>query len=300
MPFRLDRLATLYIVSPLTRRADNEIAVPILMYHSISDDNESRAHPYFRTTTTPDVFATHMAYLHANCYKTCSVPQAVDYVRGRSETTAKHVVITFDDGFRDFYHQAFPILDRHGFTATVFLPTAYIGDVPRQFKGKDCLSWMEVRELNKHGISFGSHTVNHPQLRDLEAASVRQEIVNSKQRIEDKAGCSVTSFAYPYAFPQADQAFVAQLKDALMSAGYTDGVCTVVGTATRQSDTFFLQRLPINSCDDLPLFRAKLNGGYDWLSRPQHALKVAKKWLTPSVCSRRAGMADTNALSADR
>ncbi len=74
------------------------------------------------------------------------------------------MVITFDDGFADFYTNAFPLLNRYGFSATVYLPTAYIGKSAREFKGVECLTWDQVRALDRAGVEFGSHTVSHPQL----------------------------------------------------------------------------------------------------------------------------------------
>lgn len=277
MNFRLDRLATLYLVSPYLRiMPAREASVPILMYHSIGDEQDSQLHPYYRTTTSPATFASQLRHLHAQGYKTCSLAQAIDQLNRDEPTTDKLVVITFDDGYHDFYRYAFPLLSQYGFSATMFLPTFCIGSTPVSFKGKECLTWSEVRELNRHGTYFGSHTVTHPQLRDLTASAVNGELANSKKAIEDNLGCAVDSFAYPYAFPQADTDFTQMLRDSLRRAGYRNGVCTVIGRANRQSDPLFLERLPINSCDDAALFAAKLAGAYDWISRPQYFAKIAK------------------------
>jgi peptidoglycan/xylan/chitin deacetylase (PgdA/CDA1 family) len=191
----------------------------------------------------------------------------------------KGVVVTFDDGYSDFFRQAFPILNRFSFTATVFLPTAYIGTVAKQFKGMACLTWKEVRELRKCGISFGSHTVTHPQLRSLKANEINSEVVNSKTTIEDNLGESVDSFSYPFAFPDEDTTFAQTLRNALAGAGYDNGVSTRIGLARREEDRYFLRRLPMNSLDDVPLFGAKLRGGYDWLYR----LQFASKFIRASV-----------------
>jgi peptidoglycan/xylan/chitin deacetylase (PgdA/CDA1 family) len=281
MDLRLDRLATLYLVSPLTRHAsDRELSVPMLMYHSISSEDESGLRAYFRTCTAPNVFADQMAYLHSHGFGTCGLGQGLDYLRSGKPTATKPVVITFDDGYTDFYRQAFPVLSRYGFSATVFLPTAYIGDDPRQFKGRDCLTWAEVRELSKYGILFGSHTVTHPRLRELSGQAINEEIVNSKQTIEGKLGCAVNSFAYPFAFPQDDAEFKAMLRELLRLAGYQNGVCTTLGRASCDSDPFFMERLPVNSSDDAALFQAKLDGAYDWISTPQRLVKMAKTRVT--------------------
>lgn len=276
MSFRFDRFATLYLVNPIRRSAPgNQFAIPILMYHSIADEEETGVQPYYRTTTTPAVFALHMKHLADHGYRTINVADAVKFLQDGSPTE-KCAVITFDDGYRNFYHHAFPILSRYHFSATVFLPTAYIGTQPVQFKGRDCLTWNEVRELRKHGVSFGSHTVTHPQLASLDAAGVRSEIVRSKQTLDDNLGEAIDCFAYPYAFPEQNVSFVSMLRDTLVEAGYHQGVSTRIGTARRQEDCYFLRRLPMNTLDDIPLFDAKLRGRYDWLRRLQYASKLVR------------------------
>jgi peptidoglycan/xylan/chitin deacetylase (PgdA/CDA1 family) len=248
------------------------------MYHSISDEAET-VHPYYRTSTSPEQFASQMKYLRENGYTTCSLAQAIERLQQQTQAEAKFVVITFDDGYRDFYQHAFPALSQWGFSATVFLPTAFIGDHPLQFKGKDCLTWAEVRELNNHGILFGSHTVTHPQLRELSGAAINAEIANSKATIEEKLGSAVRSFAYPYAFPQTDADFTKMLRDSLRRAGYRNGVSTIVGRANPTSEPLFLERLPVNSCDDQALFSAKLAGAYDWICTSQYLTKMVKARL---------------------
>lgn len=278
MNLRFDRLATLYLVSPLLRLATgSEPSVPILMYHSITDGDESNVGPYYRTKTSPAVFAAQMRYLHQNGYTACSPEQAIRQLQ--TQAADKLVVITFDDGYRDFYRHAFPILNQFGYSATVYLPTAYIGESPLQFKGTDCLIWAEVRELSKHGILFGSHTVTHPWLRELSRAAINDELANSKNAIEEKLGCAVKSFAYPYAFPQADKDFTNMLRDSLFRVGYDNGVCTIVGRANRKSERLFMERLPVNSCDDDALLNAKLAGAYDWISKSQYVSKIVRAGL---------------------
>jgi peptidoglycan/xylan/chitin deacetylase (PgdA/CDA1 family) len=277
MSFRFDRFATLYVVDPLRRTVSgNQSSIPILMYHSISADGENGVHPYYRTCTSPQQFALQMKYLYESGYRTASLPEIVTHLQGETAGKAKNVVITFDDGYRDFYREAFPVLSGFGFSATVFLPTSFIGNGAPQFKGRDCLTWSEVREMQKQGILFGSHTVSHPQLRTLSVPAIKEEIVSSKKTIEEELGCAVNSFAYPYAFPQTDTDFKKMLRDLLDEAGYRNGVCTIVGRAGRGSDPFFMERLPVNSCDDTELFQAKLAGAYDWISKLQHLVKMAK------------------------
>jgi peptidoglycan/xylan/chitin deacetylase (PgdA/CDA1 family) len=280
MDFRLDRMATLYLMSPIRRCLPVRTSVPILMYHSISEQDESNLQPYYRTATSPKTFAAQMEHLQASGYRTVSLNDIAKLLDGGGAAAEKNLVITFDDGLADFYNQAFPVLSRCGFTATMFLPTAYIAEGRKRFKEKPCLSWAEIREMHRYGISFGSHTVTHPRLVELDAQIIQQEIADSKRTIEQELGCEVESFAYPFAFPQTETHFVRMLRQLLRDAGYRNGVTTVVGRASRSSDPYFMQRLPVNSCDDEEFLMTKLSGAYDWVSVPQHLLKLIKTSIT--------------------
>jgi peptidoglycan/xylan/chitin deacetylase (PgdA/CDA1 family) len=182
---------------------------------------------------------------------------------------SKSVAITFDDGYRDFYTDAFPVMKQCGFTGTIFLATDRIQKRPVRIEGVDYLTWQEVRELHAAGISFGSHTVTHPDLRSLGPEQIDYELSYSKETIEQEIGASVESFAYPFPFPEEDRDFTRFLADALENHGFAIGVSTIVGRARQGNSPFVLPRLPVNSWDDPNLLRAKLEGGYDWLHWPQ-------------------------------
>src|SRR5487761_304635 len=287
MTFRADRAATLYLFHPLRRAMPRRRkAIPILMYHSISEATR-RAHAYYETATTPQVFQEHIKFLHDNGYQTISLAEAVSALQESGECATKQVAITFDDGFRDFYTHAFPVLSAYGCGAAVFLPTAFVGG---KFKGSECLTWSEVRSLHKAGVRFGSHTVSHPQLAQAAPEQLNYELRGSKQTLEDKLGCPVDSFAYPYAFPEANRAFRRSLRAALEDAGYRNGVSTIIGRADGAGGLFWMKRLPVNAHDDLSLFRAKLEGGYDWIYWPQYARKLAAACRPPAAGSRHPGL----------
>lgn len=281
---RIDRLSTLYFFHPLGKMMSlrDEMRIPVLMYHSISNDNENGVHPYYRINTSPDVFAEHMKFLHINNYLVITLAEAVKLlfnpqpVTRNPQSATRYAVLTFDDGFRDFYTQAYPILQKYGFGATVFLPTGFIEDKGQKIKDKEHLGWREVRELHKDGITFGSHTVTHPKLKLLKREDIVYEIRQSMETIEDKLGESIESFSCPYAFPDEDKEFTKFLKETLQECGYRYGVSTRIGTTTKDDGIFFLKRIPANSCDDVSFFRAKLEGAYDWLNKLQHLSKTLK------------------------
>lgn len=281
---RSDRLLTLALVRParhalawLTPAGNNGSGrLPILMYHSISDDAETHLHPYFRLCTAPARFAEQMQWLADWGYRGVSLSEAL---RGDSAAARKQVAITFDDGFRDFHAAAFPVLHRHGFTATMYVPTAFIGREPKSFLSRPCLSWSEVRELRAAGMEFGSHTVNHPRLVELDWPAIEQELRESKKNLEQELQEKIDSFAYPYGFPQADAEFSSRFRALLDAEGYASGVTTIIGSAQAGDDRRLLPRLPANSLDDATLLSAKLRGDYDWMQWPQTATKRMNRWL---------------------
>lgn len=275
---RVDRLATLYVSQPLRRGIPfGKARIPILMYHSLSEPGPGSANRYYETVTSPQVFADQMKLLHESGYRAISVSEAIQCVHGACRDLSKSAVITFDDGYRDFFTHGLAVLRKYNFCATVFLPTAYIGDSVRKFKGRECLTWGEVREIHKEGIHFGSHTVNHPQLIAISPHEVEEEARCSKQTIEDELGSCVESFAYPYAFPESNRLFTQRLSIILEEAGYHNGVSTKLGTVGVHHDRYFLPRLPVNTWDDMRFFQAKLEGCYDWVHRPQYLTKIVKK-----------------------
>ena len=304
---RVDRLLTLHLFRTLMklRRVDGGLRIPILMYHSISDDPEPGVHPYYKICTSPSRFREHMQFLKDNRYQVIPLSAALDLMsRARKPATRnlelatcnlepvtcnlqpatrnlqiasnRYTVITFDDGYHDFYTNAWPVLSEFEYPATVFLTTAFIDDIGRSFKGRPCLTWNQIRELHERGVSFGSHTVNHLQLHDLKWSKIGLEIEDSKKAIEDKIGEPVKEFSYPYAYPEADRAFCKKLSHILKEKGYDFCVTTRIGRVLPGDDPLSLKRLPVNSSDDLGLLSAKLAGAYDWLAHVQRISKSIK------------------------
>jgi len=267
---RLDRLATLVAGHPLARvlALGTGPRVPILMYHSISDNLFAKSHPYYQINTSPGVFARQMRWLRRNGYRTMDLPEMLAAMQAGADLS-RVVVITFDDGYRDFYTDGLAIMKQCGFTATIFLATDRIQDISVRVEGADYLTWREVRELHAEGIQFGSHTVTHPDLRSLDPEQIDYELGYSKENIEQRLGAPVVSFSYPFAFPEEDRDFTRYFLDALANHGFENGVSTILGRAKPEGNPYCLPRLPVNSWDDATLLRAKLEGGYDWMHWPQ-------------------------------
>jgi peptidoglycan/xylan/chitin deacetylase (PgdA/CDA1 family) len=276
---RLDRTLTLAVFGPLQRliARGGDASIPILMYHSIARDLDDAQHPYLRTVTSPAVFARQIGLLRAGGYAAITLTEALGLLEAADVGAMRgepKVVITFDDGFRDFHIEAFPILEKAGFAATVFLPSAFIGKT--FITGRECMSATEVRTLADKGIEFGSHSVSHRRLVDLGPDELGAELRDSKAAIEDVVGRAVTTFSYPFRFPEQDSRFTAMLARLLDECGYRGGVTTSIGRSRPNDDRRFLPRLPVNDCDDEPLLRAKLSGHYDWLRSGQRLRKRSR------------------------
>ena len=263
---RLDRLTTLYLGLPITKIVGPKSGtrVPVLLYHSISENLFGKSHPYSHINTSPKVFQQQMRWLRQAGYRSINLGDLMLSFEDGADLS-NTVVITFDDGYQDFLTDAMPVLKQHGFTATVFLATGRIQQDSMRFEGVDYLTWQDVRDLHKEEITFGSHTVTHPDLRCLGPEQIEYELGYSKEVIEQKLGAPVTSFSYPFAFPEEDADFTRLLLDELENQGFENGVTAILGRAGLRNNRFFLPRLPVNSWDDESLFLAKLTNGYDWL-----------------------------------
>jgi peptidoglycan/xylan/chitin deacetylase (PgdA/CDA1 family) len=265
----LDRMLTLYLSAPLARflGRDKIDCVPILAYHSISENLFGYSHPYYQINTATEVFRQQMCWLRDAGYQTMDLAGLPRYSLANTDDS-KNIVLTFDDGYRDFLTEAWPVMQQCGFSGTIFLVTDRIQPESRRLEGADYLTWQDVRALHDQGISFGSHTVSHADLRSLGPEQIDYELGYSKEIIEQEIGAPVRSFSYPFPFPEEDDSFVRYLVDVLQNLGYQNAVSTVIGRA-RCDRGFFLPRLPINSWTDTEFLRAKLQGGYDWLHWPQ-------------------------------
>jgi peptidoglycan/xylan/chitin deacetylase (PgdA/CDA1 family) len=286
---RIDRILTLYLFRPLVQlvRAYAPRRLPILMYHSIANTPEAESRPYYRTTTSVRRFAEQMAWLKQSGWRGVTLSEGLAWLQKDSGARASQpppfavrpLVLTFDDGLRDFFTAAMPILREYGFSATMYLPTGLIANssTPYAFNGKPCLTWAEVRTLQSEGIEFGSHTVSHCNLVKLMPTRIRAEIVDSKRALEEQLQSPAVNFAYPYAFPSERVAFSRALREYLLTAGYETCVTTMIGLTSLGDDPLVLKRLPINEGDDRALLQAKLMGAYNWMALAQCVWKAVRR-----------------------
>ena len=161
----------------------------------------------------------------------------------------------------DFFSNAFPVLERLGFTATVFVVVDQIGktndwDAGRGLKPRQLLTLEQIRELHRHGVHFGSHTLAHPWLTDLTDHDIEREVRDSKRKLEDLLGSEVSCFAYPWGIGDM------RVRAAVARAGYKVAVTTREGLNWSE-DALALKRTNVCDVDTLPEFAYKMATGKD-------------------------------------
>ena len=224
----------------------------VLFYHRISDDRDELA-------VTPKSFAEQMEVLAAARLQGVDVATAVNMLIA-GELDPRIVALSFDDGYRDVAVEALPILERHRFTATVFLATAVTDGRVRLYWYNDqppLLTWDEVRVLDGGTLRFECHTVTHPNLLLLDEAGARAEIVDGKRELEARLGRESQIFCYPAGlFRERECRLVRE-------AGFRAATSCEPGLNGLGSDLFELRRTQIDARDSLLDFRAKVAGAHD-------------------------------------
>lgn len=256
---------------------DEKKKIPILMYHSIAEDASATFQPF---TVPPSLFAEQMVYLHHHGYTSLTVTQFVARraKQGVAGTLPKRpVVITFDDGFADFFTSALPILQKYQFSATMYIPTAYIGETSHQTKyyGEDNrprLSWQQIQEMNASGIECGAHSHTHLQLDLLSRLRANEEVTLSKRILEDHLGQPVTSFAYPHGY------YSAETQRLLRKAGYTSACTVKYAMATENTDAFALTRQLVEPTTDTQAFATLLAGQNHHTTMSAYTRPLAPLW----------------------
>lgn len=217
-------------------------AVPILMYHVIGDQAES---PYQELYVRPQDFARQMQWLAQAGFQAVTLKQLYRYWFPPHHPLPPHpVVITFDDGYRSVYDNAFGVLKKLGFPATVFVVGKFL-DSP-YFLSPD-----QLKEMANQGWEIGSHTLNHIDLTAATPSQLESEVSQSKKLLQDRLGVPIDFFCYPAG--RVNHRVVAATK----KAGYLGAVTTRPGLAGRDH-IFLLDRIRINRSDTLADFQKKL------------------------------------------
>ena len=220
--------------------------VPVIMYHQVT--YTERLQPNW---VSPENFEWQMAYLKDHGYNVIRLDELVKATREGRTLPRKTAVITFDDGYENNYTQAFKILKKYDFPATIFVPTDKVGTEGR-------LTWAQMKEMLASGIDIGSHTQTEVYLPDAPVEQQRREIRISKSILEQNLGVSVDHFAYPIG------GFSEGIKEIVKEAGYRSACATNRGYDRFNKDVFELNRVRFSDKDDRKDYLwIKLSGYYN-------------------------------------
>jgi peptidoglycan/xylan/chitin deacetylase (PgdA/CDA1 family) len=218
--------------------------VPVLLYHHVSDETTELP----KLTVTTEVFDKQMSQLYQAGFKPITPADLLAYMSGgKVALPDKPILISFDDGYEDNYLNAFPILKKYGFKATIFMVGVNI-DAPRR------LSTAQMQEMSQYGFDFGAHSITHRDLTKLSPSELRQETRQSKAAIEKVIQKKVKLFSYPYGF------FNLPVFEEMKFAGF-DGAVTVLSGQVKEGydNIYLMRRITILRNTDFDNLLAKLN-----------------------------------------
>jgi peptidoglycan/xylan/chitin deacetylase (PgdA/CDA1 family) len=226
---------------------------PILVYHQIVP--EAALAGSSESVLSISRFEAQMRYLHEHGYVCVSLVDLVRSPQAESLRRKKTFVLTFDDGLEDFYDQAYPILHRYGFTATIFLITDFIkkGNDATELE-KPGMNWDEINTLMAEGFCFESHTCSHARLTDLAVDELQHELSGSREYLAKNFGQEVLFLAYPYGDSNPE------VQKMVRQSGYQ----AAFGVITVEPGRYNLWRTELKGKDSLQVFRFKLSRWYSY------------------------------------
>lgn len=185
-------LAVILTILFFTIQTSAAPSVPILMYHYIGNNPNPKDLARNTLSVSPGKFEEQMSYLSSHGYTPITLDTLYGIFNHQTSPPPKPIVLTFDDGYIDFYTTAYPILRKYNFHAVSFIPTGLIG-------GVYYMNWSQIKEIQAGGlVNFEAHSVSHANLPTLSSQKVLQELFNSKNVLGIRIGYPVNFIAYPY------------------------------------------------------------------------------------------------------
>lgn len=207
------------------------LRVPILLYHYVEYVKDPGDTIRKSLNILPPVFEAEIKTLKDAGFQFITTADLADALDGKTTLPPKPVILSFDDGYRDFYTDVFPILKRNQVKAVAFV-------VPNFLDKPNNLTTWQLKEIGRSGlVEIGAHTMDHSYLAGSPLKRVKFEVEESKAFLEKILGEKIVSFAYPYG------AFDNQAIDVVKKAGFRSGVTTVSGIFALDTNRFFLYRI---------------------------------------------------------
>lgn len=214
------KISTASAVSDIITPINTGVRIPIMTYHYIGTNPNPADKARYSLSVTTEMLDAHLNYLTEHGFTFITMPELYAIFNKQMAPPAKPIMLTFDDGYIDFYINAFPVLQKYHAKAVSFIPTGLIG-------GNYYMSWDQVRQLTNSGlVDIEDHTVSHPSLPSLSDQKITEELKNSKLTLEQEIGHPVNFLAYPFGSTNTKVMEIAK------TLGYIGGVGTWYGIAS--------------------------------------------------------------------
>jgi peptidoglycan/xylan/chitin deacetylase (PgdA/CDA1 family) len=207
-----------------------KIKVPIIMYHYVEHVKDRSDTTRLGLSVTPEALEQQLKAIKAAGYDTYFARDIPD-IMNKTISSDKFVILTFDDGYEDFYLNVYPLLKRYNMRATNYVIADYIGR-------KDFMNPKQIQELiDSDLVEIGSHTLDHMPLKTSTEAHARKEIFDSKVKLETQFHINIKTFAYP------SGSFNLDTVKFVKEAGYVAAVSTISGVDQTEENLYYLSRL---------------------------------------------------------
>lgn len=227
---QLEVTSSALLASPTLTPHSVSPKLPILIYHYVEYVTDEKDTIRQSLNINPRTFENQINTLKDSAY-TFVTPSDIQKIERGELSIEKPVIISFDDGYRDFYTDVFPILKKHQVKAVAYIVPGFLDKLNYMY-------WNQVKEISSSGlVEIGAHTINHRSLNNLTNDAAFREINDSKIILELALGEKITTFAYPYGH------FNDQTPDLVKSAGFTSALTTDEGTNENLDDKFLLKRI---------------------------------------------------------
>ena len=214
----------------------------IVLFHRVDSNLEGNA-----ISCTLSQFEDYLSFF-SRFFRVVSLGELLERLRA-GEDVSRHLVITFDDGYKDNHDLAAVALEEHGLPACFFVTTNFIGSTHVPWWDKQAaiesrwMGWDEIRSLSHHGFEIGAHTMNHVDLATVTKDDATAEILGSKRRLEEELGHEVKFFSYSYGgVHQMTQESLSMVRE----GGFECCVSAFGGVVAFPADPYNLKRNPIS------------------------------------------------------
>lgn len=214
----------------IREKVETKTKIPVILYHYVEVVKDPNDTIRKSLNINPYIFEKQLQDLKNNKYKTYFIKDVPGILSSKITYSTRSAILTFDDGYEDFYTDAFPLLKKYNTKATLYVVYDFIGR-------KGFLNKRQLSEIVKSGlVEIGSHAVHHIGLGGLADKQAKLQLKESKDLLEEILGIEIKTFAYPYG------SFNERTPDMVKKSGYIAAVSVIPGSFHSEGSLYYLSR----------------------------------------------------------